>query len=79
MSSNNAFPRDTKQRCSLRRNKEHRASQTLPDYTLTVLIEASEISVYKLSHAADFSPPQPYSTPTPPANATINPATRDRE
>jgi hypothetical protein len=33
-------------RTSLISNKEHRASQTLPDKNLTVLTEASEISVF---------------------------------
>jgi hypothetical protein len=40
---------------------------------LTVWTEASEISVYRLSHAADFSPPHHDSTPTPRASATRNP------
>ena len=43
------IPDTKKRRCSLRTNKEHRAFQTLPDKDLTVLIEASEISVFQIS------------------------------
>ena len=36
---------------------------SLSKYKLPVWVEASEISVYQLSHATDFSPPHHDSTP----------------
>ncbi len=39
-------------------------SGRFPNTNLAVWAEASEISVYQLSHAADFSPPHRDSTPT---------------
>jgi hypothetical protein len=49
MTIEDAFFRDIKLRCSLHRNREHRAFQTLFGYKLTVLTEAFEISVFQIS------------------------------
>jgi hypothetical protein len=49
MTIKDAFFRDIKLRCSLHRNKEHRAFQTLRGINLTIRGEASEISVFQIS------------------------------
>ena len=79
MTIKDAYLRDIKRRCSCVETKSTEPSKRFSDTNLTVWIEASEISVYKLSHAADFSRRTCYSTPAPPAKATINPVPHDRE